>query len=60
MLAEELKEIQVDCTEEPDAGMCRALIPRFYHDKNDGECKQFYYGGHHGLMIASKTPMENK
>ena len=21
------------------------MIPRFYHDKNDGECKQFYYGG---------------
>ena len=21
------------------------MIPRFYHDKNDGQCKQFYYGG---------------
>ena len=25
--------------------MCRALIPRFYHDKADGKCKEFYYGG---------------
>ena len=34
-----------NCVDEPDAGMCRAMIPRFYHDKNDGTCKQFYYGG---------------
>ena len=45
MIAEDLKEKEINCSEEPDAGMCRALIPRFYHDKNDGECKQFYFGG---------------
>ena len=41
----ELKETDVDRSEEAEAGRCRALLPRFYYDKNDGECKQFYYGG---------------
>jgi len=41
----ESKQADVDCSEEAEAGMCRAMLPRFYHDKNDGECKQFYYGG---------------
>ena len=44
-VVKESKQADVDCSEEAEAGMCRAMIPRFYHDKNDGECKQFYYGG---------------
>merc|ERR1711997_1369724 len=36
---------EANCYDEPDTGKCRALLPRFYYDKNDGECKQFYYGG---------------
>ena len=38
-------EKEFDCFEDPETGTCRALIPRFYHDKADGTCKQFYYGG---------------
>ncbi len=33
------------CEIEPDAGPCRAALPRFYFDSSDGACKKFFYGG---------------
>jgi len=33
------------CSEEPDAGPCKASKPRFYFDENDKSCKTFLYGG---------------
>jgi len=53
--AKESKENEVDCSEEAEAGICRAMIPRFYHDQSDGQCKQFYYGGCGGNTNNFKT-----
>jgi len=36
---------QNSCNSEPDAGPCRASMPRYYFDKNDKSCKTFLYGG---------------
>ena len=33
------------CLENKVIGTCRAAMPRFYFDKNSGQCKDFFYGG---------------
>ncbi len=38
------------CYMQPDPGMCRAAIPRYYYDKTDGKCKAFTWGGCQGLV----------
>ena len=62
ILAIQLKQTRFDCFEKSDAGMCRALFSRFYHDKDDGECKPFYYGGCDGNNnnFATIEECENK
>lgn len=38
--------VEVDaCSLPPEQGPCRAAIPRWYHDADDGQCKRFTYGG---------------
>jgi hypothetical protein len=53
------------CTLEPDPGMCRAAIPRFYFDKKENQCKEFIWGGCGGVvpfetLEACKQCSENK
>ena len=38
------------CNLEPDAGFCKASIPKYYYDKKDNECKQFTWGGCDGVV----------
>nr|WP_299487668.1 BPTI/Kunitz-type proteinase inhibitor domain-containing protein [uncultured Allomuricauda sp.] len=38
------------CQLEPDPGPCEALIPRYYFDKEDQECKEFFWGGCNGVV----------
>ncbi len=33
------------CTLPPEAGECTAAIPRWYHDAESGECREFVWGG---------------
>jgi len=34
----------------PDPGLCKALIPKYYFDKNEGKCKEFSWGGCAGVV----------
>lgn len=38
------------CNLEPDAGFCKAAIPKYYYDKQDKKCKQFTWGGCGGVV----------
>lgn len=38
------------CNLEPDAGICKAAIPKYYYDKKDKKCKQFTWGGCGGVV----------
>ena len=38
------------CNLQPDPGICEAVIPKYYFDKQDGQCKEFYWGGCGGLV----------
>lgn len=38
------------CDLEPDQGFCEAAIPRYYFDSEDGECKEFLWGGCGGVV----------
>lgn len=38
------------CNLEPDAGPCRAYMPKYYYDKNEKKCKQFIWGGCGGAV----------
>ena len=33
------------CEADPEPGLCRGSFPRYYYDSEDGNCKQFIYGG---------------
>jgi hypothetical protein len=35
---------------EPEKGNCRAIITKYYYDKEEGECKKFIWGGCHGAV----------
>ena len=42
--AEAKFSIPSDCLWEPRTGRCRAYIPRYFYDKETGECKRFIFG----------------
>jgi len=37
--------IASSCLQEKEIGLCKALIPKYYFDKNTNSCKVFYWGG---------------
>lgn len=38
------------CTLVPDAGPCYALITKYYFDRAEQRCKEFTWGGCHGVV----------
>lgn len=38
------------CRLEPDAGDCRAAMPKFYYNPKSGRCEQFTWGGCGGVV----------
>lgn len=38
------------CNLKPDSGPCRAMIPRYYYDAEEGKCKEFTWGGCEGVV----------
>jgi hypothetical protein len=38
------------CGLAPDAGPCKAYIPRYFYDKAEGKCKEFIWGGCGGVV----------
>jgi hypothetical protein len=38
------------CVLIPDPGNCRGAFPRFYYDQEEGQCKQFIWGGCGGVV----------
>ncbi len=51
-----LAQCKIDCIEtdncnlEPNSGPCKALIPKYYYDKEDKKCKEFSWGGCRGVV----------
>ncbi len=49
-----MKKVQDKCTTEcsliPAIGSCKALIPKYYFDKENGKCKEFIWGGCQGVV----------
>ena len=41
---------ETSCTLTPDAGPCEAYKPRYYFDQTEGKCKEFIWGGCHGVV----------
>ena len=39
-----------NCELNPEPGPCFAAIPKFYFDQEDGECKEFTWGGCGGTV----------
>ena len=39
-----------NCDLEPESGFCKAVIPKYYFDKNEGKCKVFTWGGCGGVV----------
>jgi len=46
------KPIATDCNcdLEPEKGNCRAMITKYYFDKEEGTCKEFIWGGCNGTV----------
>jgi hypothetical protein len=46
------KPIATDCNCDlkPDKGNCRAMITKYYFDKEEGRCKEFSWGGCNGTV----------
>lgn len=46
------KPIASDCNCDlvPDKGNCRAMITKYYFDKEEGKCKEFIWGGCEGIV----------
>ncbi|KFM75509.1 Papilin, partial [Stegodyphus mimosarum] len=42
------RNIEKNCLDKPDTGMCRGYFPMFYYDVQTGTCKEFIYGGCQG------------
>lgn len=40
----------VACSLEPDAGLCKAYMPRYYYDSEEKKCKEFIWGGCGGTV----------
>ena len=38
------------CNLEPDPGLCKAYMPKYYYDKKDKKCKEFIWGGCGGVV----------
>ena len=54
----ESTEEENPCEVEPSAGPCRALLPRYYFDRQEGTCKKFLYGGCSGNTNNFMTEVE--
>ena len=39
-----------NCDLEPDKGNCRAMITKYYYDKEERKCKEFIWGGCDGAV----------
>lgn len=39
-----------NCDLEPEKGNCRAMITKYYFDKEEGKCKEFIWGGCDGVV----------
>lgn len=39
-----------NCDLEPEKGNCRAMIAKYYYDKEEGKCKEFIWGGCDGVV----------
>ncbi len=48
--ATKCKEPVGNCNLEPEIGPCEALIPKYQKDKDEGECKEFHWGGCEGVV----------
>ena len=46
------KSIPTDCNCDlkPDKGNCRAMITKYYFDKEEGKCTEFIWGGCNGSV----------
>lgn len=44
------KKLDEKCSLEPDPGMCKAAMPRYYYDKETKKCTQFVWGGCGGVV----------
>jgi len=44
------EENHVNCSLIPDVGPCKARIPKYYFDKTDQKCKEFFWGGCNGVV----------
>jgi len=38
------------CYAKPEAGKCRAALPRYYHQPDTGTCERFLWGGCEGRV----------
>ena len=41
---------ETKCSLIPEQGTCKALIPKYYFDNQDKECKEFIWGGCDGVV----------
>ena len=41
---------ECNCNLVPDKGNCRAMITKYYFDKEEGKCKEFIWGGCEGTV----------
>lgn len=39
-----------NCSLQPNAGDCEAHIKKYYFDKSEGKCKEFFWGGCQGVV----------
>jgi len=42
--------LPINCYLKPEVGPCDAAIPRYYYDQDEGECKEFTWGGCEGVV----------
>lgn len=44
------EECLTKCSQVGVAGSCKALIKKYYYDKTEKKCKEFIWGGCHGVV----------